>query len=190
LATGTEFNEVINATTSILYQAQNGSIIIYDTIEVEAHPLPDIDLGNDTLICSGADIILNAGAQESYLWSDNSTAQTLSPDLFTVGSFSFSVSVENQFGCISEDDINIEVQDCALLSELNTEEIIFYPNPFRDVVYSNVNLEDYEIAIYDVLGRTVNFHLINQHSLRIDSNTAICFIKLNDLTMPILSTPK
>ena len=114
LATGTEFNEVINATTSILYQAQNGSIIIYDTIEVEAHPLPDLDLGNDTLICSGADIILNAGAQESYLWSDNSTAQTLVPDFSTVGSFTFSVSVENQFGCSSEDDINIEVQDCAL----------------------------------------------------------------------------
>ena len=153
LATGTGLNEIINATTSIFYQAQNGSIFIYDTIEVEAYPLPDLDLGNDTLICSGADLVLDAGIQSTYLWSDNSTTQTLTPDLSTEGNFTFSVSVENQFGCTSEDDINIEVQDCSELSILNSDDIVFYPNPFRDVVYSNVNLEEYEIEIYDLSGK-------------------------------------
>jgi hypothetical protein len=179
LATGAGLNAIINATTSIFYQAQNGSIFIYDTIEVEAYPLPDLDLGNDTLICSGADLVLDAGIQDSYLWSDNSTTQTLTPDLSSAGNYDYSVSVSNQYACTSQDDINIEVQDCAELSMLNSDDIIFYPNPFRDVVYSNVNLEDYEIEVFDLSGRLIDFCITNSNTIYLTTRPGIFFIHLN-----------
>ncbi|MBT5439072.1 MAG: hypothetical protein HOK92_07710, partial [Flavobacteriales bacterium] len=171
---------------SIYYQALNGNINILDTIEIEAYPLPDLNLGNDTLICSAADLVLDAGVQNSYLWSDNSTQQTLAPDFSTVGSFTFSVSVENQFGCTSEDDINIEVQDCAELSILNSEDIIFYPNPFRDVVYANVNLEDYEIEVFDLSGRKIEVSIIDDFCFRIIGKSSYYFIQFNQINYPVL----
>ena len=45
-------------------------------------------------------------------------------------------TVTNNYGCIA-DEINIEVPHHLMMLPLKT---IFYPNPFRDVVYSNVNL--------------------------------------------------
>ena len=51
------------------------------------------------------------------------------------------------------------------LSILNSNDIIFYPNPFRDVVYSNVNLEDYEIEVLDIIGRKIPFHVNNKRIL-------------------------
>ena len=39
---------------------------------------PTVDLGLDTVLCIGETLVLDAGAGNTYLWSDNSTAQTLS----------------------------------------------------------------------------------------------------------------
>ena len=120
---------------------------------------------------------MDAGLYDSYLWSDNSTDQTLVPDFSIAGNFTFSVSVENQFECISEDDINIEVQDCALLTEMNKEEIIFYPNPFRDVVYSNMNLEDYEIEVFNLSGKIVPI-CIKANKIYFNKSSSISIVEL------------
>lgn len=165
LSSGPQLNSSFENSTSIYFQALNGNINILDTIEVEAYPLPDVFLGADTIVCYGSSVILDAGVQDSYLWNDNSTTQTLTPDLSAVGIYNYSVSVSNQYACASQDDINIEVQDCAELSILNSEEIIFYPNPFRDVVYSNVNLEEYEIEVCDVMGRRISDYEVIGNSM-------------------------
>jgi gliding motility-associated-like protein len=45
----------------------------YDTIEFEVHPLPVVDLGNDTLLCDEENpLVLNAGDYASYEWSTSS----------------------------------------------------------------------------------------------------------------------
>jgi len=180
LSSGPQLNSSFENSTSIYYQALNGNINILDTIEIEAYPLPDVFLGADTIVCSGSSVILDAGIQDSYLWSDNSTAQTFTPDLSVAGTFNYSVSVSNQYACTSQDDINIEVQDCAELSILNSDDIIFYPNPFRDVVYSNVNLEEYEIEIYDASGRLIDYYLTSSNSICLKAKPGILFIHLNN----------
>jgi hypothetical protein len=48
------------------------------------------------------------------------------------------------------------VESCGSITDLDGNELVFYPNPFRDVVYSNVNLEEYEIEVYDVGGARLN----------------------------------
>ena len=161
LSSNPQLNTTIENSTHIYYQAINGNIHILDTIEFETYPLPDVFLGSDTLICAGNSFILDAGQHDSYLWNDNSTSSTLSPDLSVSGQYAYSVTVTNNFGCTAYDEINIEVQDCASFEDVAMEDIIFYPNPFRDVVYSNVNLEDYEIEIFDINGRQIPFHIDN-----------------------------
>ena len=81
LSSGQQLNSSFENSTSIYYQALNGNINILDTIEIEAYPLPDVFLGADTIVCSGSSVILDAGIHDTYLWSDNSTTQTLTPDL-------------------------------------------------------------------------------------------------------------
>jgi hypothetical protein len=147
---------------------------------VDAYPLPDVFLGNDTLVCEGSNLILDAGAQSTYLWNDNSNQQTYSPDLSTLGIFDFSVSVTNQFGCYSIDEITIEVESCSSIKDIEGIEFVFYPNPFKDVVYSNVSLEEYEVEIYDALGRRMKILNKTNFSLEFQHTSGLYFVKIGE----------
>ena len=75
-------------------------------ITVIVHPLPVVDLGNDTSIYEGESLILDAGEGfVSYLWNNGSTLQTISVDQ----SGSYSVTVTDQNGCSKSAAINVTV---------------------------------------------------------------------------------
>jgi len=79
-----------------------------DTVAVVIHPLPIVNLGNDTVFCYDQTLTLNAGNPgASYLWNDNTTNQTLDVD----ATGNYSVIVTDNFGCIGTDNINILVKD-------------------------------------------------------------------------------
>ncbi len=63
-----------------------------------------INLGNDTAFCNGNTVTLDAGIGDSYLWSDNSTGQTL--NVSTTGVFSVTVTAGT---CIGTDTIVVTV---------------------------------------------------------------------------------
>lgn len=68
-------------------------------------PNPTVDLGNDTVQCGGT-VTLNAGnAGASYLWSDNSTGQTLSAT--TTGTYSVTITDANS--CTATDDVDLTI---------------------------------------------------------------------------------
>jgi glycerophosphoryl diester phosphodiesterase len=180
LSSGPSLNSTFNSSTTVYYEAVNGSVSILDTFQVDAYPLPDVFLGNDTLVCEGSNLILDAGAQSTYLWNDNSNQQTYSPDLSTLGIFDFSVSVTNQFGCYSIDEITIEVESCSSIKDIEGIEFVFYPNPFKDVVYSNVSLEEYEVEIYDALGRRMKILNKTNFSLEFQHTSGLYFIKIGE----------
>lgn len=66
-------------------------------------PLCSVNLGNDTSLCSGGSIILDAGADFTYLWSDSSIAQTLT----ITASGTYSVTVSDTTGCSASDSIAV-----------------------------------------------------------------------------------
>ncbi len=77
-----------------------------DTTHILVNPLPIIDLGNDTTLCQGASLLLNAGNPGStYLWTNATTDQTL-----TVSSAGiYWVDVTNANQCTGRDSINVSV---------------------------------------------------------------------------------
>jgi hypothetical protein len=73
-----------------------------DAINVDIYSNPVVNLGNDIMQCGS--ITINAGNSGStYLWSDNSTNQTLTTS--TTGTYSVTVTDVN--GCTGTDAINV-----------------------------------------------------------------------------------
>ena len=93
-----------NYTISLTYYTSGNPTSI--TNEVTIYPLPDINLGNDTIICTGEALILNpSGDFQSYLWQDNSTEPN-----FTISENGlYWVEVENEFGCFNRDSVNVTI---------------------------------------------------------------------------------
>lgn len=98
-------------TTTGIYHVTVSNIAVNckgrDTIQVTVHPLPVVNLGNDTVFCHGNTLTLDAGNPgATYLWSDNSTGQTL--DVNNTGNYG--VVVTDVHTCVSSDNINILVK--------------------------------------------------------------------------------
>ncbi|MEM0996919.1 MAG: DUF2341 domain-containing protein [Bacteroidota bacterium] len=86
--------------------ANNCQSITSDTVAVVAIT-PLVDLGPDRVVCSDSGVVLDAGAGfTSYLWSDNSTLQTLQVD--TSGTYSVQVTDTNS--CTFGDTVTLTIQ--------------------------------------------------------------------------------
>ncbi|WP_118950639.1 Ig-like domain-containing protein [Taibaiella helva] len=73
-----------------------------DTINVTLRANPVVNLGNDTSVCNGVLLPLNAGSNGiSYFWSNGATSQVINVN--TPGSYN--VFVTNNQGCIKSDTI-------------------------------------------------------------------------------------
>jgi gliding motility-associated-like protein len=86
-----------------------GSIIacndtLSDTITIAEKPVPIVNLGNDTTLCQGNEVMLNAGnSGAAYLWQDSTTLQIYT--VTTAGIYQVDVTAAN--GCTAVDSINI-----------------------------------------------------------------------------------
>jgi hypothetical protein len=124
-----------------------------DSIVLSADSPQGIDLGSDTAICNGQQILLDAGSGfSSYLWQDNSNAATYS---VTVAGTYF-VSALNAAGCSYADTIT--VTPCVAIFDTKPElALTVYPNP-TDGSFSIDLGENYPTAtvtLTDILGKTI-----------------------------------
>lgn len=72
---------------------------------------PSLDLGNDTTVCTGGQLILDAGSNFlSYLWQDGSTNSTF--DVTQTGTYYVAVLDSN--GCMATDTVNIVYVDMPI----------------------------------------------------------------------------
>lgn len=106
-------NPTINGITS----ANSGTYIVacttdcgvdIDTLQITIHPLPDIDLGVDTVICSGNTYTLNASGDYDFLWSTGSTGNHI--EVSSSGVYTVTATVPNST-CSSTDTVEITVVD-------------------------------------------------------------------------------
>jgi gliding motility-associated-like protein len=84
--------------------ATKDTCTVIDTIQVSMLTSPIINLGNDTTLCIGETIVLNATHPDAtvYLWQDGST----SPTLVVSGPATYSVEVQNGI-CSGTDQIQV-----------------------------------------------------------------------------------
>ncbi len=120
------------------------------TIVLPLWPLPVVDLGADTIICLGDEIILDAeNTGSTYIWSDGSTSQTFTSTIPGL----FSVEVTDANNCSFTDEINL-TPGCG--------HDVFIPNAFSpnadgvNDIYNIVPFNDllsFDIQIYNRWGQ-------------------------------------
>ncbi len=84
----------------------------YDTIVVDVQELPVVDLGNDTTICEGARLLLEAPPASSYEWSESSSSQQIVVD----EAATYSVTVTDEYGCQGSDDVMLALQSLPVVN--------------------------------------------------------------------------
>ena len=73
-------------------------------------PIPKVNLGNDTTLCSGYSLILDAtNLYSTYQWQDNST----NPNYTVHNTGTYWVKVIIDSNCFANDTINIRYEDCV-----------------------------------------------------------------------------
>jgi len=130
-----------------------------DTIQVELSDLPEVFLGNDTLISATSTLLLDAGTfgiPTSYKW-DNSTTDRyhlVDGSLLTEGVHTFSVRVRASTGCQNTDTIMItripeEVESDSCWCQ-------FYPNPaYPTIIIRTDNNNPKMLILYNERGKLI-----------------------------------
>ncbi len=80
---------------------EDGWLLRIDSAGCLAKPM--VNLGNDTSLCAGQSITLNAGNQLSYQWSNGSASQSIE----VRNSGIYNVNITNQYHCKASDQIEI-----------------------------------------------------------------------------------
>lgn len=87
----------------------------YDSVWVNYTALPVVDLGNDTVLCDGQNMVLDATTTgATYTWQDNTTNAT-----YTVtqpGSYSVELSVN---GCLGSDTVDVAYYPPVMVTTSN-----------------------------------------------------------------------
>jgi gliding motility-associated-like protein len=104
----------ITVSTAGTYSVLNtlNGCIARDTITIAVTPVPVVELGNDTTICSYSNLTLdvtNAGA--SYLWNTGATSSSITVN--TAGEYSVIVSLN---GCSVRDTIDVTVTPAPVVN--------------------------------------------------------------------------
>jgi|GEM_PF-522836 len=110
---GANTTQTINVNTGGIYSVDIKSIhgcVITSSTNVIMRPLPVASLGNDTSICEGSQITLDAGnAGYSFLWNTGAATQTID----VTDSGTYSVTITTPYNCVLTED----------------KHVAFYPGP-------------------------------------------------------------
>ncbi len=109
-----------NATRGTLTIKEAGNYKIVATVgtdcvnekefSVTVRPLPTVELGADVTLCPGENKILDAGANDKFLWSTGETTRQINVEAgnpTTTSTQKYTITVESDFGCKSSDEVNI-----------------------------------------------------------------------------------
>jgi gliding motility-associated-like protein len=112
---------------------------------------PQVNLGNDTLLPTGATMVLDAGEHAAWEWSTGETSQTIEID----GAGTYTVIVTNEYGCTATDEILVTM-DIGIPNFFtpNNDGI----NDTWEIPYLE-NVPQARVYIYDRFGNLVTSYL-------------------------------
>jgi len=149
--------------------------------EITVNDIPDVNIGPDSQLCAGLEIILDAttAGSTSYEWypGGETTAQiTVDSTGIGIGSQMFICYVTDENECVSSDTVMVEFEDCSAIGELSeVNNVKLYPNPGHGVFSLQIDTEkpiELNIRVYNYSGVTVvdkqNIHIENSQLLDLD----------------------
>jgi PKD repeat protein len=145
--TSTQFNPWHIFTNTGNYLVQVISTYLNSSIDTTIIPVHiyanvNVNLGNDTTICSGTSITLNAfsSAATDYLWQDSSTASA-----FTANATGLYYVTASNAGCSATDSINVNVINCiAVTANFQTANPFICPGTCTDFTNMSINATSYQ----------------------------------------------
>jgi hypothetical protein len=150
---GVSFTPNTTQTYTVTGTAANGC---QDTAQVQiiVNPLPNVSLGNDTLVCEynfPITIQANGNANLTYTWNNGSQGQSL----IVNGPGTYDVTATDNNECSATDNIIVESDPCAGIVEHEIG-IQLYPNPFNEnVIIHSTESIDAHLEVYGSDGRIV-----------------------------------
>ncbi|MFN4811471.1 MAG: hypothetical protein ACK5JQ_02680, partial [Bacteroidota bacterium] len=139
--------------------------VVTDTITLNLAPNPFLNLGNDTTLCIGQQITLNAGNHNSYTWSN----QSIAPSITVNETGNYSVTVTNSFNCITNDNIQVNfVQETAQLLPNDTA---LYASAFPFTINLSNLYSNYQSNQFTIYNSQLTINTEGTYSLSaIDNN--------------------
>jgi len=131
-----------------------------------------------SVICRGESTILTANGANTYVW--NNTATTPSFAINPIINTNYTVTGTNLNGCKGTATVQVKVNPCTGISEINKEKgITIYPNPTNREFTIESQLA-IDLLIINELGQTIkNIQLSNANNLQVkvsDLSNGIYFI--------------
>jgi hypothetical protein len=105
---GSAATEIVTPTTTSNYTVtgtDGNGCVNTATVLVTVNPLPVVNLGQDIIQCGGSVVLDAQNAGSTYVWNDNSTAQTLTAS----ASGNYFVTVTSANGCIGGDTVAVTI---------------------------------------------------------------------------------
>jgi gliding motility-associated-like protein len=91
--------------TYLLKTTFNACQIVNNSVEAKINALPNVNLGNDTVVCNNPSLILDAGTGSTFRWQDN----TINRTLVARQSGIYTVTVTSVDGCRASDSIKLDI---------------------------------------------------------------------------------
>ena len=126
------------------------------TQSILVNPIPTVNLGPDTTICSDVSIVLNGGTFSLYNWSNGANTPSIAIDSTGrgLGTFRFILIASNSFSCVNRDTVFVTIDPCTGIEENKIASFSTYPNPFTSNLVVKMN-SVFELSVYDISGRLI-----------------------------------
>ncbi len=151
------------STTSYVVTVSSGTCSDNDSAIVIVHPLPLLDLGNDTTISSNQVITISADTNYvSYTWDNDSTGNSISIDgpVMEPGKYQLMLTVTDSNQCQNSDTIMVTIEEKTDKIELKYIQghVKLYPNPSNGLINLEIENSDetpIEITILNESGSII-----------------------------------
>ncbi len=115
-------------------------------------------IGNDTLICYGQSLILDAGnGFNGYLWNTGDTTQTIIVD----STATYYVNVSNGAGCDFVDSINVTVDSCLYINGYSAASQLFFASVINSQLIIKWNDNIHLLQMCNMEGKLIEVIKVN-----------------------------
>ncbi|CAN5661729.1 hypothetical protein BH11BAC1_BH11BAC1_16030 [soil metagenome] len=131
---------------------------VNDTVFTAYYATPTLsyNIGNDTVLCIGDPITIDAGSGYStFAWSDGSVGEFLTLQSFTADTFTYLVNVTDSTGAAGTDTITITYAICSNIISPDLNSVRVYPVPSSgEIIIDGLN-KNSQVTITDMTGKII-----------------------------------